>query len=58
MLKAHEEGEDANSITTKMSRFLEKLANVVLKRTVWMYLMSLEIKYFFELFSYKYLNTL
>lgn len=58
MLKAHEEGEDANSVTTKMSRFLEKLANVVLKRTVWMYLMSLEIKYFFELFSYKYLNTL
>lgn len=58
MLKAHEEGEDTNSVTTKMSRFLEKLANVVLKRTVWMYLMSLEIKYFFELFSYKYLNTL
>lgn len=58
MLKAHEEGEDANGVTTKMSRFLEKLANVVLKRTVWMYLMSLEIKYFFELFSYKYLNTL
>lgn len=58
MLKAHEEGEDANSVTTKMSRFLEKLANVVLKRTVWMYLMSLEIKYFFELFSYKYLNLL
>lgn len=58
MLKAHEEGEDTNSVTTKMSRFLEKLANVVLKRTVWMYLMSLEIKYFFELFSYKYLNLL
>lgn len=34
MLKAHEEGGEANSITTKMSRFLQILASVVLKKPV------------------------